>query len=61
MNTMPEKTLVAFADHGSIDLAPDTDLDAVERVLADAQQAGLDLERITSELEREGGDAFCAS
>jgi transaldolase len=58
INTMPEKTLHAFADHGDIERALDTDLSAVDRVLAQVRQAGVDLDRITAELEREGVQTF---
>jgi transaldolase len=61
VNTMPEKTLYAFADHGNVGRAIATDPSETERVLAQAQQAGLDLRRITTELEREGVRAFCDS
>jgi transaldolase len=61
INTMPEKTLHAFADHGDVERALDTDLSETERALAAAREAGLDLRRITTELEREGVQAFCDS
>ncbi len=61
INTMPARTLRAFADHGEIEHALDTDLDAAERVLDEAAQAGIDLDSVTAELEREGVQAFCAS
>jgi transaldolase len=34
---------------------------AASRTLADAAAAGIDLPRVTAELEREGIEAFCAS
>ncbi len=61
INTMPEQTLRAFADHGNIARALDTDLAAAERTLAAAAEAGLDLRAITAELERDGISAFCDS
>ena len=61
INTMPEKTLRAFADHGDVGHALDTDLTEAERVLAQAAEAGLDLAAITTELEREGVRSFCDS
>jgi transaldolase len=61
INTMPEGTLRAFADHGRIDRTMDAGLDHAEHVLAQAERAGLDLRRITTELEREGVQSFCAS
>lgn len=61
INTMPEKTLRAFADHGDVGRALDTDLSEAERVLAQAADAGLDLAAATAELEREGVRLFCDS
>jgi transaldolase len=61
INTMPEKTLHAFADHGNVGSAMDDKLDDAERALAQAQDAGLDLRGMTTELEREGVKAFCDS
>jgi transaldolase len=61
INTMPETTLRAFADHGTVERTMDADLDDAARVLGHAERAGLDLRRITAELEREGVQAFCDS
>jgi transaldolase len=58
---MPDKTLRAFADHGSPDHALDADPDAANAVLSAAAEEGVDLEAITGELEREGVKAFCDS
>jgi len=61
INTMPEHTLRAFADHGVIARTLDADPQAAERKLAAAAGAGLDLAAITSQLEREGVRSFCDS
>jgi transaldolase len=61
INTMPEKTLRAFSDHGDLGHALDTDLTEAERVLAEAAEAGLDVPELTAELEREGVQSFCDS
>jgi transaldolase len=61
VNTMPAKTLLAFADHGNVGRALDSDLSEGERLLSQAREAGLDLAHITGELEREGVQAFCDS
>jgi transaldolase len=61
VNTMPEATLRAFADHGRISVtlaAPDPD---AEQTLQRAQESGVDLAAITAELERDGVRSFCAS
>jgi transaldolase len=59
VNTMPRATLDAFADHGSttatrLHIAPAATLQALS-------QAGINLDLVTAELEREGIDAFCDS
>jgi transaldolase len=61
INTMPEKTLFAFADHGEVREAIDTASAEPDTVLAEAAGAGVDLDRITAELERDGIASFCAS
>ncbi len=61
INTMPEKTLHALADHGEIGkmLAPDGG-DA-EAELAEFRKAGIDIDALAEQLQREGADAFVKS
>ena len=61
INTMPDATLRAFADHGDVGRALDVDAGAAEETLRRGSDAGIDLDSITAELEREGVDSFCAS
>jgi transaldolase len=61
INTMPENTLHAFADHGHVEPTLDRDLGAATGVLSGAATEGVDLDAITSELERQGVQAFCDS
>jgi len=61
INTMPEQTLRAFAEHGNVEHALDADPAAAKATLAAAAEEGVDLETITAELEREGVKAFCDS
>jgi transaldolase len=61
VNTMPEQTLRAFADHGEVKRTLDADPDAPERTLAAAREAGIDLVAVATELEREGVRSFCDS
>ena len=61
VNTMPEQTLRAFAEHGSVGRALDINPNEAERVLAKAAEAGLDLDAITATLERGGVRSFCDS
>ncbi len=61
INTMPEATLRAFADHGIVGAELTADAGAAEATLREASEAGVDLEAITRELERDGVRAFCDS
>ena len=61
VNTMPEATLRAFADHGKVARALDQTTAAAEDILRDADAAGIDLAALTAQLEREGVQSFCAS
>jgi transaldolase len=61
VNTMPEKTLHAFADHGSLARTLDAEPDEARRALADAAAAGIDLGAVTTALERAGVQSFCDS
>lgn len=61
VNTMPEATLRAFADHGEVARTlRDADSDS-EDTLRRAAEAGVDLDAVTAELEREGVRSFCDS
>jgi transaldolase len=59
VNTMPEATLRAFADHGQASRVLDERTAGAEDVLRDSE--GIDLAAITAQLEREGVQSFCAS
>ena len=61
INTMPEATLRAFADHGQPARSSDWSAGAVEETLRRAEAAGVDLDAITAELERAGVESFCQS
>ena len=61
INTMPEATLNAFADHGEIGRPMDADPRDAEETLRRAEAAGIDLHALTAELEREGVRSFCDS
>src|SRR5215831_10879650 len=61
INTMPDHTLHAFADHGAVARTVDADPGAAERTLAAAAAAGIDLAALTAQLEREGVSSFCDS
>jgi transaldolase len=59
INTMPEPTLHAFADHGEIGPPLGPDPSAADEVLAAAAAAGVDLDAITRRLEQAGVRVFC--
>jgi len=61
VNTMPEATLRAFADHGDVTHALSIVTGAACSTLHRAQDAGIDLDAITAQLEREGVRSFCES
>jgi transaldolase len=61
VNTMPEHTLKAFADHGEVARTLDRDPAEAERTLEAAAEAGIDLRAVTDELERDGVKLFCES
>jgi transaldolase len=61
VNTMPDKTLLAFADHGRLDgvLAPDGG--TCEDVLAAYEKAGISVSDLAAQLQKEGAAAFVKS
>jgi transaldolase len=61
VNTMPEKTLLAFGDHGMVaDFLP-VDGGSAEQVIARFTQAGVDVDALSARLQREAADAFVTS
>ena len=61
INTMPQATLEAFADHGQIRRMRDDDAARAEETLHLAAAAGVDLPALTAQLADEGVRAFCDS
>jgi transaldolase len=61
INTMPESTLQAFADHGVAGRTVDGVARQSTDILKAAELTGVDLARITAELEHEGVRSFCES
>ena len=61
INTVPEKTLLAFADHGRAQhVLPEED-DGAEEVLVEFVREGIDHAAFAIELQREGALAFAKS
>lgn len=61
INTMPEKTLLAFADHGKVKDVMRFDAGHAEALLAEFAREGVDIEALAAELQREGTAAFAKS
>lgn len=61
INTIPEKTLQAFADHGKVSTTLPADGGYAEAVLQEFRREGVDDEALAARLQREGADAFAAS
>ena len=61
INTIPEKTLLAFADHGALgDVLPEDGGDA-EKVIAAFAKASVDDNTLAADLQREGAASFVTS
>ena len=60
VNTMPEATLRAFADHGNVSPREATQV-RPRRPSAGQREQGIDLAAITARLERDGVRSFCDS
>ena len=61
VNTMPEATLRALADHGSVGALVPSDGGDAEQVLARFTQAGVDLAALAEQLQRDGAASFVKS
>jgi transaldolase len=61
INTMPEGTLKAFADHGQIGAPLPQDGGDAEEVLARFARAGIDVHALAADLQADGAKAFVAS
>jgi transaldolase len=61
VNTMPEKTLLAFADHGEVGAPLAIDGGDAEEVIARHARAGVDVDALAAQLQEEGAKAFAKS
>lgn len=61
VNTMPDATLLAFADHGTVDGALSPDRDDSDAVVAEYGTAGIDADALAAQLQKEGAESFVAS
>jgi transaldolase len=61
VNTMPEKTLLAFADHGEVGKIMSPDGGDSAQVLAQFTESGIDLKALAAHLQSEGAKSFVDS
>jgi transaldolase len=61
VNTMPEKTLLAFADHGELGPVMAADGGSCEQVLGEFAKAGVDIDALAAQLQSEGAKSFVDS
>jgi transaldolase len=61
VNTMPEKTLRAFRDHGRVGPTLEQRVDEARDLLDQLAAAGIDYDDVTSTLERQGVQSFADS
>lgn len=61
VNTMPEATLDAFEEHGTLARTADADFDGARKVLAELADVGIEIDDVTAQLEVDGVAAFADS
>lgn len=61
VNTLPDDTLAAFSDHGTLARTVDVDVDDADRVWRALADVGVDMDDVSDQLEREGVTAFVRS
>ena len=61
VNTMPDKTIKAFADHGTLSGAMARDGGDADATIAAIESAGVDVKALATQLQKEGADAFVKS
>jgi transaldolase len=61
VNTLPDATLTAFEDHGTLARTIDADPDGARATVAALAELGIDLEEVAATLEDEGVAAFSKS
>ena len=58
VNTLPDGTLLAFDDHGTVARTVDANPDEARSIVADLAALGIDLEEVAQKLEGEGVGSF---
>jgi len=60
VDTVPEKTLLAFADHGDFDALLESDDARAQATIVAVASAGVDVDALAESLQRQGAKAFSA-
>jgi transaldolase len=58
VNTLPDATIEAFADHGTLARRVDADVDVAQAVWDKLAEVGVDMADVADQLEREGVSSF---
>jgi transaldolase/glucose-6-phosphate isomerase len=61
VDTMPDATIAAFLDHGTVARTVDRNVDAAHRTIAALEEAGISMSEVMQALEDEGVAQFSAS
>ena len=61
VNTLPPATIEAFEDHGKVARTIDDGVGHAEKVLRDLATAGISLDEITAQLQKDGVESFSKS
>jgi transaldolase len=61
VNTVPEKTLLAFAESGAVEGVLGTDTAEADAVVEDVGKAGIDVDALAAKLQADGRDSFVQS
>lgn len=61
VNTMPENTLLAFANHGKVEKPMPFSCTDTEKLLRDFKNEGIDIKALAAQLQNEGAESFVGS
>ncbi len=61
VDTLPDKTIKAFADHGKLEGAMDRNGGDGDATIREITKAGVDVDALAKQLQKEGADAFVKS
>jgi transaldolase len=58
VNTLPDQTIAAFADHGRVARTVEEDMEGAAQVMQDLERIGIDVRLVTAQLVNEGIQKF---